>query len=151
MEFVRKKDAKLVAETLNAQTIGGKKGSYYRDDILNLVYLKGFKWHNLTEQIAAENAERSSRMMAEISRTTKENKEFIKNSERAKMLDGIQAKKAAKRNANPDEEGEASVPAASGPAKASEKTRNFKQTPLAKKGDSSSQPARTEKVLRSVI
>lgn len=35
-------------------------------------------------------------MRAEISRTTKENKEFVQNVERAKMLDGIQTKRKQK-------------------------------------------------------
>lgn len=35
-------------------------------------------------------------MRAEISRSTKENKEFVQNIERAKMLDGIQSKKRQK-------------------------------------------------------
>ncbi|KAI0131828.1 hypothetical protein BJ170DRAFT_611489 [Xylariales sp. AK1849] len=97
VEFVSKKAAKKAVDLLNARTIGGKKGTFYRDDIWNLTYLKGFKWHNLTEQISAEAAERTSRMRAEISRTTKENKEFARNVEKAKMLDGIQSKAAAKR------------------------------------------------------
>ncbi|RYP16518.1 hypothetical protein DL765_005079 [Monosporascus sp. GIB2] len=92
IEFVDKKDAKNVVDLLNARTIGGPKGSYYRDDIWSLRYLKGFKW------IAAEAAERTSRMRAEISKSTRENKEFVRNIEKAKMLDGIQSKAAAKKS-----------------------------------------------------
>ena len=44
IEFVNKKDAKNAVELLNARTIGGPKGTYYRDDIWSLRYLKGFKW-----------------------------------------------------------------------------------------------------------
>ncbi|KYK59326.1 U3 snoRNP-associated protein Esf2 [Drechmeria coniospora] len=108
VEFVRKKDAKAVCELLNARVIGGKKGSYYHDDLWNLLYLKGFKWHHLTDQIASENAERTSRMRAEISKATRENKDFVRNVERAKMLDGMQAKskkrKAADGEEKPNEE-----------------------------------------------
>jgi len=96
VEFLNKKNAKLVAETLNAQTIGGKKGGWYRDDLWNIKYLKGFKWHHLTEQIANENAERAARMRAEISRQTRENKEFVNNVERAKMLNTMEAKRKKK-------------------------------------------------------
>ncbi|RYP90940.1 hypothetical protein DL770_002945 [Monosporascus sp. CRB-9-2] len=92
IEFVDKKDAKNVVDLLNARTIGGPKGSYYRDDIWSLRYLKGFKW------IAAEAAERTSRMRAEISKSTRENKEFVRNIEKGKMLDGIQSKAAAKKS-----------------------------------------------------
>ncbi|RYP65153.1 hypothetical protein DL771_008431 [Monosporascus sp. 5C6A] len=98
IEFVDKKDAKNVVGLLNARTIGGPKGSYYRDDIWSLRYLKGFKWNHLTQQIAAEAAERTSRMRAEISKSTRENKDFVRNIEKAKMLDGIQSKAAAKKS-----------------------------------------------------
>ncbi|OAQ69112.1 Pre-rRNA-processing protein ESF2 [Pochonia chlamydosporia 170] len=103
VEFVKKKEAKAACELLNGHNIGGKKGSFFRDDIWNLVYLNGFKWHNLTEQITAENAERTSRMRAEISKSTKENKEFVRNVERAKMLDGMQAKAKKRKAADVDE------------------------------------------------
>ncbi|KAH7150020.1 hypothetical protein B0J13DRAFT_549361 [Dactylonectria estremocensis] len=140
VEFVKKKEAKAVSEMLNARNIGGKKGSYYRDDLWNLLYLKGFKWHNLTEQIATENAERTSRMRAEISKTTRENKEFVKNVERAKMLDGMQAK-AKKRKADDGEK--ATVRLGS---------RSFQQVPLAKKKkEVEDQPADVSRVLSKIF
>lgn len=140
VEFVKKKDAKAVAELLNAHTIGGKKGSYYHDDIWNLLYLKGFKWHNLTEQIAAENAERTSRMRAEISKATKENKDFVKNVERAKMLDGMDAK-AKKRKAD----------AGGGEDTVRHVKRSFKQVAQAKKPDGTEQPAEVSRVLSKIF
>ncbi|KAM7203865.1 hypothetical protein V8F20_003871 [Naviculisporaceae sp. PSN 640] len=130
IEFVSKKDAKKVCELLNATTIGGKKGGYYRDDLWNLLYLKGFKWNNLTEQIAAENAERQSRMRAEISKSTKENKEFVRNLEKAKVLDGIQAKNEAKKRKKGDIEEDAGKEQAQDVNK---RRATFKQVPLAKK------------------
>ncbi|KAF4587405.1 Pre-rRNA-processing protein ESF2 [Ophiocordyceps camponoti-floridani] len=140
VEFVRKKDAKAVCELLNAQIIGGKKRSYYHDDIWNLVYLKGFKWHHLTQQIAAENAERTSRMRAEISKATKENKEFVRNVERAKMLDGIHAKKK-----NKGGEARADEPAP-------ERTRTFRQFSLVKKpADDDEQPEHVTRVLGKIF
>ncbi|KAF5228153.1 hypothetical protein FANTH_14575 [Fusarium anthophilum] len=144
VEFTKKKDAKAVCDLLNANTIGGKKGSYYHDDLWNLLYLKGFKWHNLTEQIAAENAERASRMRAEISKSTKENKEFVRNVEKAKMLDGMEAKaKAKKRKADGEREGEASV---------RQVKRSFKQVPLAKKRtEVEDQPAEVTRVLSKIF
>jgi ESF2/ABP1 family protein len=44
VEFVKKKEAKKACDLLNAQTIGGKKSSWYRDDVWSLKYLSGFKW-----------------------------------------------------------------------------------------------------------
>ncbi len=97
VEFLDKRNAKLVAETLNANIIGGKKGGYYHDDVWNLKYLKGFKWAHLTERIANENAERAARLRSEISKTRKEDREFVRNVERAKMLEGMQRKRDLKR------------------------------------------------------
>lgn len=154
VEFVRKKDAKAVCELLNAQTIGGKKGSYYRDDIWTLLYLKGFKWHNLTEQIAAESAERSNRMMAEISRTTRENKEFLRNVEKAKMMDGMQAKRAQQKKKRKQEDdnngnnGDAAMLMAEGKSKG--KARTFQQVPLAKR-EETAQPSELTSVASRIF
>lgn len=104
IEFVSKKEAKLAADTLNGQNIGGKKGNYYYDDVWNLKYLKGFKWRHLTEQIANENAERDARLRAESVRERKETKEFLRNVERSKMLDGMEKKRIAKGAAKMEED-----------------------------------------------
>lgn len=153
VEFLRKKEAKAVCELLNARTIGGKKGSYYRDDIWNLLYLKGFKWHNLTEQISTENAERASRMRAEISKTSRENKEFVRNVEQGKVLDGIAKSAAArKRKATTDEGGEPQAAADEAAAPKRQHTRTFKQIPLAKKStDADEQPERVTRVLSKIF
>lgn len=44
VEFIKKKDAKAAVDLLNGHVIGGKKGSFYRDDMWSISYLKGFKW-----------------------------------------------------------------------------------------------------------
>jgi len=150
VEFVNKKDAKAVCEILNARTIGGKKGSYYRDDIWSLLYLKGFKWNHLTEQIANENAERASRMRAEISKTTKENKAFVRNVEQAKMLDGMDAKAAAKRKRVADDgEGRNNRPSGAVPTRT--KRRSFKQNEIAKKRSEGEQSEAVTKVLSKIF
>jgi len=51
VEFRDKKVARSVAEMLNAQPIGGKKGTRWRDDVWTMKYLPKFKWSMLTEQI----------------------------------------------------------------------------------------------------
>ena len=43
--------AKTVAQMLNAQVIGWKKGDRWRDDIWTMRYLSGFKWEMLGEQV----------------------------------------------------------------------------------------------------
>lgn len=51
VEFKDKKVARAVAEMLNAQPIGGKKGTRWRDDVWTMKYLPRFKWNMLTEQV----------------------------------------------------------------------------------------------------
>ncbi|KAK5634151.1 hypothetical protein RRF57_009865 [Xylaria bambusicola] len=135
LEYMKKSDAKAAVDTLNGTTLAAvgmaKKGSYYRDDIWSLRYLKGFKWHNLTEQIAAETAERQSRMRAEISKATKENKEFVRNIQKAKELEGIQSKAAAKKSRDGEKTEVAAPVSEAGGAKS---LRKFKQSSAGKKG-----------------
>ncbi|GIZ41667.1 hypothetical protein CKM354_000496600 [Cercospora kikuchii] len=96
VEFFSKKEAKLAVEKLNGNIIGGKKGGFYHDDIWNLKYLKGFKWDHLTEQIRAENAERTARMREEVRRVRKENRAFVEDVERGKMVEGMERKRKLK-------------------------------------------------------
>ncbi|KAL6706514.1 RNA-binding ATPase activator esf2 [Coniothyrium glycines] len=91
VEFHKKKDAKFVAESLNAQTMGGKKRGRWHDEVWNIKYLSGVKWSHLVEQIQNENAERAARLRFEISQGKKENKAFLENVERGKMMSGIEA------------------------------------------------------------
>ncbi|KAK8052348.1 pre-rRNA-processing protein ESF2 [Apiospora rasikravindrae] len=146
VEFLNKKDAKAAVDLLNARTIGGKKGTYYRDDIWNLLYLKGFKWHNLTEQISAESAERASRMRAEISRTNKENKEFVRNVEKAKIQDTKSTKAAAKTKKETTDKKEP----APGPAPESKVRRTFEQSSMAKKKEDKL-PEKTQRVMSMLL
>ncbi|PWW78964.1 hypothetical protein C7212DRAFT_275295 [Tuber magnatum] len=96
VEFKSKKVAKLVAETLNTTIIGGKKGNYYHDDVWNIKYLPKFKWHHLQAQIAYENASRQAKLRAEIAQATRENKTYIRNVERAKMVEKMESSKKRK-------------------------------------------------------
>ncbi|KFY32958.1 hypothetical protein V495_08574 [Pseudogymnoascus sp. VKM F-4514 (FW-929)] len=153
VEFVSKSDAKKACELLNTQIIGGKKGTYYHDDVWNLLYLKGFKWNNLTQQIAAENAERASRMRAEISKTTKENKEFVQNVERAKMLEGMEAKREARRAKEEEGRpaGEASAAKVEKVKKGGERARQFKQTQAVPKRKTADQSESVKQVLSKIF
>lgn len=114
-EFIRKRDAKLCAITLNGNIIGGKKGTFYHDDILNVKYLPGFKWADLTEQIARENDVRQAKLEIDISQANKLNADFIRNVEQSKMIQNIQ--KSKKRN-DPDGSDETTE---------TDHRRNFKQ------------------------
>jgi ESF2/ABP1 family protein len=106
VEFASKKDAKACAELLNGQIIGGKKGSWYHDDIWNMKYLRGFKWDDLMEQVQAEEKMREGRLRAEIQRDVRERKAFLRNVELAKRDRGMNAKRKSRlSNADADEEG----------------------------------------------
>jgi ESF2/ABP1 family protein len=104
VEFISKSDAKIAAETLNGNIIGGKKGNFYHDDIWSMKYLKGFKWNHLTEQIANENAERAARLREEVRKTKQENKAFVEDIEKGKMLAGMEQKKKAREGGEVKEE-----------------------------------------------
>lgn len=151
VEFIDKKNAKIVAESLNSNIVGGKKGSFYYDDVWNMKYLKGFKWHHLTDQIANENAERAARLRAEISKTRRENKKFVDDIDRAKMLEGMQAKKKAKQE-------RAGVPAVASTAPDTtpkdERRRQFQQNQVklkqVKDGARMNKPETAEKVMTSL-
>ncbi|KAL6946304.1 hypothetical protein ACO0RG_000450 [Hanseniaspora osmophila] len=102
-EFIRKKDAKLCATTLNGNIVGGNKRSFYYDDVLNIKYLSGFKWSDLTEQIAKENDIRQSKLELEISQANKLNAEFIRNVEKSKMINNIKKQKNSNKRSNNEE------------------------------------------------
>jgi ESF2/ABP1 family protein len=96
VEFLKKKDAKFVAENLNAQTMGGKKRGRWHDEVWNIKYLSGVKWSTLTEQIQNENAERQARMRAEISQSKRENTRFLEDIERGKINKTMEERKKAR-------------------------------------------------------
>ena len=102
VEFASKKRAKICAETLNGNNIGGKKGGWYYDDIWNIKYLRGFKWDDLMEQVQDEERIREGRLRAEIQREARERKDFLSNVGIAKRERGMEAKRK-KRKLNPDD------------------------------------------------
>ena len=85
VEFTSKKDAKICAETINGQIVGGKKGGWYHDDIWNVKYLRGFKWGDLMAQVREEERSREERLRVEVQRVGRERREFLGNLERAKV------------------------------------------------------------------
>lgn len=96
IEFEDKKLAKRVAESLNNTKIGGKKRSYYHDDIWNLKYLKGFKWRHLTEKIAYDRRMRETRLNAEMAKAARENNAYVEHVEQARLIEKIRARKKRK-------------------------------------------------------
>ncbi|CAE6395431.1 unnamed protein product [Rhizoctonia solani] len=87
VEFESKHVARSVAEMLNAQPIGGKKGSRWRDDIWTMKYLPKFKWNMLTEQVAQEAAAHTARLRVELSQSKAEQRDYLRNVELARVLE----------------------------------------------------------------
>jgi len=150
VEFVSKNEAKLAAELLNGNIIGGKKGNFYHDDLWNMKYLKAFKWSHLTEQIANENAERAARLREEVRRTRQENKAFLEDVERGKMLEGMERKKKAKQKPKSEGEGVGKADKGDAPLKTG---RDFKQRKVHDKGAMASrdQPPELQRVLKRIF
>ena len=159
IEFKEKKVARSVAEMLNAQPIGGKKGSRWRDDIWTMKYLPKFKWNMLTEQIGAsfvlvvirnrayalstiahEAAVHAARLRVELSQSKREQQEYMKNVELAHVLE---KRAERKRKAGQDDP----VPAAS------PKKHRLDGPPKEKKvkGPSNSSAGGEDKALSSVL
>ncbi|KAG9087856.1 RNA-binding ATPase activator esf2 [Ceratobasidium sp. 392] len=87
VEFESKHVARSVAEMLNAQPIGGKKGTRWRDDVWTMKYLPKFKWNMLTEQVAQEAAAHTARLRVELSQSRAEQRDYLRNVELARVLD----------------------------------------------------------------
>ncbi|KZV75098.1 hypothetical protein PENSPDRAFT_647376 [Peniophora sp. CONT] len=87
VEFKDKKTARAVAEMLNAQPVGGKKGSRWAQDVWTMKYLPRFKWHMLTEQVAHEAAVRDAKLRLELGQSRVEQRDYLANVELARVLD----------------------------------------------------------------
>lgn len=97
VEFASKRTAKIVVETMNAQIIGGKKGGWYHDDLLNLKYLSGLQWDDLMAQFREERREEEIHREAERERARRETKAFLEGVERGKAIEGMEKKRKSKR------------------------------------------------------
>lgn len=153
VEFLAKKDAKFVAENLNAQTMGGKKRGRWHDEVWNVRYLSGVKWTHLVEQIQNENAERTARLRVEIAKGKKENERFLENVERGKMIGGIEAKRREKGQIADDEGGAVAQADSEVPQKAKKERRSkFQQKEMRTKADKKAEPGQdVQKVLGSIF
>lgn len=104
IEFGDKKVARKVSLLLNNNNMGGKKRSYYYDDIWNIKYLPKFKWNHLTEQLAYELKVKEQRMRNDLSQARKESKLYVKNVQKAKAIEAMEARKSSKKSASTSED-----------------------------------------------
>ncbi|KAI8904043.1 hypothetical protein EDD86DRAFT_184028, partial [Gorgonomyces haynaldii] len=93
IEFMDKKTARQTAEQLNGTQIGGKKRSFYYEDLWNIKYLPKFKWNHLTEQLAYELKVKEQKLRTEMHQAKRENNLYIKNVNKSKMIAAIEERK----------------------------------------------------------
>ncbi|RMD45039.1 hypothetical protein DV735_g225, partial [Chaetothyriales sp. CBS 134920] len=103
VEFASHKTAKLCAQTLNATPIGGKKGSYYRDDLWNMKYLRGMGWEELMDGVRGEKREEEARRDEERRQIQREAKIFLEGVEEGKRVEGMREKRKQKGQATRDD------------------------------------------------
>ncbi|CAK9090192.1 unnamed protein product [Durusdinium trenchii] len=103
VEFMDRRIAKRVAATLHGSTIGGKKRhNFFRDDMWNMRYLPGFKWHMLKEGAIYDQQVRKARLQQKISQATRENSFYLESVEKAKTRQRIAERPAKKRHGAAD-------------------------------------------------
>jgi len=96
VEFEDKKLAKRVAASLNNTPMGGKKSSFYHDDLWNLKYLKGFKWDNLTEMQSVAKRASEAKLQAAMLQAKRQNAEFAELVEQNQVQKHVQERKRAR-------------------------------------------------------
>lgn len=132
VEFSRKRDAKVCVDAINGQIVGGKKGGWYRDDVWNAKYLKGFGWRDLMAGVRGEEREREERVRVGVGREGRERAEFLRNLQRGRVEDTRRMKRerrAEREKSRGDEGGskEAVVEEIKGKGKGNEFERRFRQ------------------------
>lgn len=94
IEFLYKKHARTAAEALNGRPLGGRRGSRFREDLWCIRYLgSDFKWSTLTERISYENAVREQKMREEIAHARRENKAFLGQVDKSRVVKKMEEKK----------------------------------------------------------
>jgi ESF2/ABP1 family protein len=96
IEFSSHKTAKKCVQALNAQTIGGKKGGYYRDDVWNMRYLRGMGWEELMEGVRGERREEEGRRDEERRQAEREARGFVEGVEEGRRWEGMREKRKRK-------------------------------------------------------
>lgn len=96
VEFAKKRDAKACVDAINGRIVGGKKGGWYRDDVWNAKYLRGFGWEDLMAGVRAEEREREERIRVGVGREGRERAEFLRNLERSRVEETRRMKRERK-------------------------------------------------------
>lgn len=86
VEFEKKRIAKMVAESLNAKPVGGKRRAPYHDALWSMKYLHRFRWPHLSERLAYEKAVKDQRLRTEIAHAKREASYYARALERSIRL-----------------------------------------------------------------
>jgi len=104
VEFADKRRAKRLASTLNNSPMDPQSHrSFYASDLWNIRYLPKFKWHHLTEKVAADARARQDKMRAELSQAKKETNFYLKKVDQAKAIDAMEERKRKRAEQSDDE------------------------------------------------
>lgn len=145
IEFSSHKHAKTCVAAINGQTMGGR--GWYRDDVWNAKYLRGFGWDDLMAGVRGEEREREERVRVGVRREKREREEFLKGVERGR----VQETKKRKRKENTGREAtvdEAKNAVAEGTNGGFE--RRFRQNEV-KKREVQEQPDEVRRVLSKIF
>ena len=150
VEFGRKRDAKACVDAVNGRIVGGKKGGWYRDDVWNAKYLRGFGWGDLMAGVRGEEREREERVRLGVGREGRERAEFLRNLERSKVEGTRRAKwerKVAREGGGGGETG-----TAKGKEKADGFERRFRQNEVkGREGQGVEQSDETKRILSRIF
>ena len=148
IEFGSHKSAKTCVAAINGQTMGGR--GWYRDDVWNARYLRGFGWDDLMEGVRAEEREREERVRVGVRRERKEREEFLRGVERAKVEGG----KRRKREGNGEKvgvDGDDGVVVGGEEEKRGKFERRFRQNEVRSRGKVEGQSEDVSRVLSKIF
>ncbi|KAL8769932.1 MAG: hypothetical protein Q9209_004179 [Squamulea sp. 1 TL-2023] len=147
IEFASHKSAKTCVAAINGQTMGGR--GWYRDDVWNAKYLRGFGWEDLMASVRAEEREREERVRVGVRRDRKEREEFLRGVERAKIEEGKKRKREGKRAKEKDRGLEDGV--VEGKGKQDGFERRFRQNEVKSRKKVEGQPEDVSRVLSKIF
>ncbi|KAI4242163.1 MAG: hypothetical protein L6R40_004206 [Gallowayella cf. fulva] len=143
VEFASHISAKTCVAAINGQTMGGR--GWYRDDVWNAKYLRGFGWEDLMAGVRAEEREREEKVRLGVRREKKEREEFLKGVERAKVEEGKKRKREGRKRKEA-EGGDDGVE-----AKKEGFERRFRQNEVKSKRKIEGQPEEVSRVLSQIF
>ncbi|CAI4222416.1 unnamed protein product [Auanema sp. JU1783] len=86
IEIKKKRLAKRLAEMLNGREVGGRRADPVSSVIWNVMYLSGFKWFHLVEQLNYEKNVEDKRLQTEIAQIRKISSAYEENVEKGMNL-----------------------------------------------------------------